>query len=92
MFFKNKENNISSESARLITEQRIKSGTTFIHPTISVCDGYGDRITVAREALWMNKQYNSEYGWGREIVIDKEGFIEAYKRWIVPLIESGELK
>lgn len=24
--------------------------------------------------------------------ITKEGFIEAYKRWILPLIESGELK
>lgn len=95
MFFKKKKEPAPDYISEDIVKEYAKTGSTFIHPTLKVRNVRtldGGYLTVKREALWMNKRFDTEYGWERKIVIDKEGFIEAYKTWILPLIESGELK
>lgn len=94
MFFKKKEKELTAEVQQrfdYITEQCKKCGSSFIVPYINIRDGYNNPMRIERECLVFNKGYDGN-SFKREVIIDKEGFIEAYKTWILPLIESGELK
>ena len=96
MFFKKKPKEAQptpeeqQRALESISQVAKEYGVSSIRKCFYVHDHLGNSATINKECLWIVGPRNGRLA--NKMVVDKDGFIEAYKTWILPLIESGELK